>query len=169
MKRLPAVTFTNLYGPTETTIASSYYTIPSCPARTMRPFRSAPLAPARNCWCWMNNFDRAPEAQWEIFTSEAWGSARATGEIPRRPLKHSCRTVGGSERIYKTGDLAWIGPDGQVYFMGRSDSQIKSRGYRIELGEIETALNTLEELKECAVVAMPTEGFEGTSHLFRLR
>src|SRR5258708_35990021 len=31
MKRLPAVTFTNLYRPTETTIASSYYTVPSCP------------------------------------------------------------------------------------------------------------------------------------------
>jgi len=46
--------------------------------------------------------------------------------------------------------------------MGRSDSQIKSRGHRIELGEVEAALNALEELKECAVVAMPTEGFEGT-------
>ena len=31
MTRLPHVTFTNLYGPTETTIASSYYTVPSCP------------------------------------------------------------------------------------------------------------------------------------------
>src|SRR5262249_45439726 len=31
MKRLPNVTFTNLYGPTETTIASSYYTVPRCP------------------------------------------------------------------------------------------------------------------------------------------
>jgi acyl-coenzyme A synthetase/AMP-(fatty) acid ligase len=49
-----------------------------------------------------------------------------------------------------------------VYFVGRSDSQIKSRGHRIELGEVEAALNTLEELKECAVVAIPTEGFEGT-------
>jgi len=31
MQRLPGVDFTNLYGPTETTIASSYYTVPSCP------------------------------------------------------------------------------------------------------------------------------------------
>src|SRR5213078_2537104 len=31
MARLPHVTFTNLYGPTETTIASSYYTVPTCP------------------------------------------------------------------------------------------------------------------------------------------
>src|SRR5438128_7528241 len=49
------------------------------------------------------------------------------------------------------------------YFLGRADSQIKSRGYRIELGEIETALNALPGLQECAVVAIPSEGFEGTA------
>jgi acyl-CoA synthetase (AMP-forming)/AMP-acid ligase II len=32
MKRLQDVRFTNLYGPTETTIASSYYTVEECPA-----------------------------------------------------------------------------------------------------------------------------------------
>src|SRR2546430_7782992 len=32
MQRLPHASFTNLYGPTETTIASSYYTVPKCPA-----------------------------------------------------------------------------------------------------------------------------------------
>src|SRR3989449_9030558 len=31
MTRLPHASFTNLYGPTETTIASSYYTVPQCP------------------------------------------------------------------------------------------------------------------------------------------
>src|SRR2546422_4108489 len=31
MARLPHATFTNLYGPTETTIASSYYAVPTCP------------------------------------------------------------------------------------------------------------------------------------------
>ena len=45
--------------------------------------------------------------------------------------------------------------------MGRADSQIKSRGYRIELGEIEAAANALPCLKECAIVAIPTEDFEG--------
>ena len=73
------------------------------------------------------------------------------------------RRAGGSDRIYKTGDLARIGADGLVHFLGRTDSQIKSRGYRIELGEIEAALNALGGLEECAVVAIPSEGFEGTA------
>jgi acyl-coenzyme A synthetase/AMP-(fatty) acid ligase len=67
---------------------------------------------------------------------------------------------GNGERIYKTGDLARIGDDGLVYFAGRIDSQIKSRGYRIELGEIEAALNTIDGLKESAVVAIPSDNFE---------
>jgi acyl-coenzyme A synthetase/AMP-(fatty) acid ligase len=54
-----------------------------------------------------------------------------------------------------------LGEDGQVYFLGRADSQIKSRGYRIEVDEIKTALNVLSLLRECAVVAIETSGFEG--------
>ena len=69
----------------------------------------------------------------------------------------------GSDRIYKTGDLARVDEDNLVYFVGRSDSQIKCRGYRIELGEIETGLYTIDLVRECAVVAIPSEGFEGTT------
>jgi acyl-coenzyme A synthetase/AMP-(fatty) acid ligase len=80
----------------------------------------------------------------------------------RDPAKTSSAFLpyGDDDRIYRTGDLARIGEDGLVYFAGRVDTQIKSRGYRIELGEIEVALNSFKELKECAVVAVPTEGFE---------
>jgi acyl-coenzyme A synthetase/AMP-(fatty) acid ligase len=68
-----------------------------------------------------------------------------------------------ARRLYRTGDLAKVGEDGLLYFIGRTDSQIKSRGYRIELGEIEAALNAVGTLREGAVVAVPTEGFEGTA------
>ena len=64
------------------------------------------------------------------------------------------------ERIYRTGDLGRMRPDGLFELVGRADTQIKSRGYRIELGEIEAALGTLPGLRESAVVAIPTDGFE---------
>src|SRR5262249_14855571 len=66
-----------------------------------------------------------------------------------------------SNRIYRTGDLAWRGEDGQIHFVGRADTQIKVRGYRIELGEIETALNSVGTLQECAVVAVQNDNFGG--------
>jgi acyl-coenzyme A synthetase/AMP-(fatty) acid ligase len=59
--------------------------------------------------------------------------------------------------------LARTGDDGLIYLLGRADSQIKSRGYRIELGEIEAALYGLGRLRECAVVSLPTGGFEGNA------
>jgi acyl-coenzyme A synthetase/AMP-(fatty) acid ligase len=65
------------------------------------------------------------------------------------------------DRVYKTGDLARRGADGLFYYVGRADTQIKSRGYRIELGEIEAALHSLPGLRESAVVAIKSEGFEG--------
>ena len=39
--------------------------------------------------------------------------------------------------LYKTGDIGYFGEDGELYFAGRKDNQIKHRGYRIELEEIE--------------------------------
>jgi acyl-coenzyme A synthetase/AMP-(fatty) acid ligase len=69
--------------------------------------------------------------------------------------------AGPHDRIYKTGDLARRGADGLFHYVGRADTQIKSRGYRIELGDIETALHSLQGLRESAVVAIKSEGFEG--------
>ncbi len=65
------------------------------------------------------------------------------------------------DRIDRTGDLAKVGEGGLVYFVGRADTQIKSRGYRVELGEVESAAHSLKTLKECAIVAIHTTGFEG--------
>jgi acyl-coenzyme A synthetase/AMP-(fatty) acid ligase len=58
-------------------------------------------------------------------------------------------------RVYRTGDLGMRDAEGLVHFQGRADSQIKSRGHRIELGEIEAALNSVPEIAQGVVVAVP--------------
>jgi amino acid adenylation domain-containing protein len=40
-------------------------------------------------------------------------------------------------KLYKTGDIGRMLPDGNLEFLGRIDNQVKIRGYRIELEEIE--------------------------------
>lgn len=166
MRRLPHVTFTNLYGPTEATIASSYYTVAKCPEddQTEIPIGTA---------CQGEEFllvdERLkPVAQGEIGHLYIRGVGLSQGywkdpEKTREVFLPNPQSSDPTDRIYKTGDLAKIGTDGLVYFVGRGDSQIKSRGYRIELGEIETALNAIDSLQECAVVAIHTEGFEGAT------
>lgn len=54
-------------------------------------------------------------------------------------------------RMYRTGDLVEV-REGKLYFLGRSDNQIKHMGYRIELEEIESNLIKIEGVKQCAVV-----------------
>ncbi|ASS75246.1 hypothetical protein CIG75_09795 [Tumebacillus algifaecis] len=59
---------------------------------------------------------------------------------------------GASDRMYKTGDLARVLPDGNIEYLGRVDSQVKVRGFRIELGEVEQVLTQHEQVEQAAVV-----------------
>jgi acyl carrier protein len=59
-------------------------------------------------------------------------------------------------RIYRTGDLGMIRPDGKLQLAGRADSQVKLGGQRVELSEIETALRALTGVSQAAVVARQT-------------
>ncbi|HET6882422.1 MAG TPA: amino acid adenylation domain-containing protein [Pirellulales bacterium] len=63
--------------------------------------------------------------------------------------------IGG--RLFRTGDLGRLLPDGNIEFLGRSDDQVKIGGFRIELGEIETALVRHPSIAEAAVVARKTK------------
>jgi amino acid adenylation domain-containing protein len=60
---------------------------------------------------------------------------------------------GGGERIYRTGDLGRLLPDGCLEHLGRKDFQVKIRGHRIEVAEIELALCDLAAVQEAVVVA----------------
>jgi amino acid adenylation domain-containing protein len=165
MARLPHVTFTNLYGPTETTIASSYYTVPRCPEDdgTAIPIGT----PCDGEQLLVLNEALQPVPPGEVGDLYIGGVGLSPGywrdpEKTRAAFVPNPFSADPADRVYRTGDLARIGDDGLVYFLGRADSQITSRGYRIELGEIEAALNAMSELQECAVVAISTDGFEGT-------
>lgn len=56
-------------------------------------------------------------------------------------------------RIYRTGDLGRLLPDGTIEFLGRRDDQVKIRGHRIELGEVELIISQLPGVKQVVAVA----------------
>jgi len=59
---------------------------------------------------------------------------------------------GGDQRIYLTGDLGRMAPDGCLLHLGRKDFQVKVRGYKVEVSETEMALLDHAAIKEAAVV-----------------
>lgn len=78
--------------------------------------------------------------------------------VARGYLTRSCANDGGfiqgddASRVYRTGDVGRLKPDGTIDFLGRRDSQIKVHGVRIEPAEIERALRAHAAVADAAVV-----------------
>ncbi|GAA0077416.1 D-alanine--poly(phosphoribitol) ligase [Clostridium sp. CTA-5] len=60
-------------------------------------------------------------------------------------------------RAYRTGDLGYY-IDGNLYYCGRKDFQIKLNGYRIEIEDIENNLVKVSNVKNAAVVPVNKDG-----------
>ena len=70
---------------------------------------------------------------------------------------------GGDKRLYFTGDLGLLLPDGCLIHKGRKDFRVKIRGYGVEIAEVEKALLAHPAIRETIVVARQNE--LGESHL----
>ena len=60
----------------------------------------------------------------------------------------------GNQKVYRTGDLGRMQPDGCLTYLGRKDSQVKIRGHRVEIADVESALLEMEDVKEAIVLAL---------------
>jgi amino acid adenylation domain-containing protein len=61
------------------------------------------------------------------------------------------------QRLFRTGDMGRMLPDGTLLHLGRRDSQIKIRGVRIDPSEVESAVKELPEVRDCVVIALQDE------------
>ena len=88
------------------------------------------------------------------------GLARGYYDQPEKTMEKFVFSKDGSNtRMYLSGDLGRILPDGEIQFLGRKDTQVKIRGFRIELGEIEKVLLSVNGVSNAVVVTL-TEGEE---------
>ncbi len=138
---LPDATFFNLYGPTEATGMSLYWKA----ERTLDEGEAIPIGkPFRNTDLMLIGEDgrEVPDGETgEIYlrgtcvTMGYFNNPEKTQEaFVQNPLQSAY-----PETVYRTGDLAYRNPHGELVFVCRKDAQIKHMGNRIELGEIESA------------------------------
>ncbi|HVZ73436.1 MAG TPA: amino acid adenylation domain-containing protein [Polyangia bacterium] len=137
----------DMYGPTETTIWSTAYTVTDDTILIGRPIA--------NTTVYVLDANRAPVPVGVAGELYIGGAGLARGYL-RRPELTDERFVPnpfGAGRLYRTGDLCRFRGDGNLEYLGRLDHQVKIRGHRIELGEIETNLRELAGAREVVVVA----------------
>ena len=155
LEQLEHCAFHNLYGPSETHVATGF---------TLRhPPQDWPQLPPIG----------RPIANAEIYVLDSEmqpAPAGVAGEVyiggdglARGYLKHPALTADKfvphpfaarpGARLYRTGDLARHLPDGNLKFLGRRDNQVKVRGFRIELGEVEAVISRHPSVRDAVVVA----------------
>jgi acyl-coenzyme A synthetase/AMP-(fatty) acid ligase len=61
------------------------------------------------------------------------------------------------QRVYRSGDLAYRGEEGELYFVGRADFQVQILGNRVELSEIERRLLEFPGVAEATVLVRPRD------------
>ena len=149
-KYLPDALYANVYGPTEITCNCTYYIVD----REFQPGESLPIGqPFPNEKVFLldeeNQLVREAGKKGEICVS---GTALSLGyyrnpEQTEKVFVQNPLNEKYLERIYRTGDMAYYGHDGYLYFASRKDFQIKHMGHRIELGEIELAMEMAEGIR----------------------
>lgn len=153
---LPDSELYNLYGPTEAAIDVSYY---QCKKSDTHIPIGKPITNTQLYVLDANKNILPIGAVGEIYIG---GDCLAEGYINNQEMTDSVFVANPyvsnnhtNLKLYKTGDFGRYDHLGKLYYLGRTDQQVKVRGSRVELGEIEHRLNSHPHIRECLVIAKP--------------
>lgn len=157
-RRLPGadkVAWVAAYGTTETTVTSTFYTSAATDDLTSEP--CIPIGkPIANTYAYIldGKLREVPVGeQGELYIG---GKGLARGYYHREELTQlkfiPDPIRGEGTRMYRTGDVARFRTDGNMVWLGRTDTQFKLNGLRIEPGEIESVLKRFPGVAKCVVV-----------------
>lgn len=146
---LPEATVVNVYGPTETTIDTTYFVCDTAVASPTIPI-GRPVANT-SAAALDDSGSEVREGHEGVLYVGGSGLARGYWRAPDRTAEafvpNGAAGASSGERLYNTGDVVRVLPGDAFEFLGRRDGQIKVHGCRIELREIELVL------KSCPLVA----------------
>ena len=154
----PGLVVVNGYGPTETTICATFYTVPEAPEDNGRTPIGRPVA--NNRAYVLDAFgqpvpDGVPGELYVGGAGVALGYLGNDALTAERFVEDPFDPAGRC--LYRTGDRVRYRPDGQLEFIGRTDYQIKLRGHRIEPAEVERRLLEHPDVREALVTTVAND------------
>ncbi|WP_405427432.1 amino acid adenylation domain-containing protein [Streptomyces erythrochromogenes] len=145
----PWLELVNGYGPTETTTFATAHRVTARDCEAQIPI-GRPI-----CGATAHVLDAAGHPVADGERGELWvgGSRLAHGYtgLPELTAEKFVEHPAAGGRLYRTGDIASLRPDGILQFHGRNDDQVKVRGFRIEPAEVEHALREQPDVDDAAV------------------
>ena len=132
----------NIYGPTETTV---------CALLTRISVEDNPITvgrPVANTHVYLLDEEGNIVPEGEEGEIVIGGDGVSLGYLNRPELTERSFVADtfqeeNERKMYRSGDIGKLRPNGQIECLGRRDRQVKVRGHRIELGEIEHVLKKL--------------------------
>ncbi|MBE0458636.1 non-ribosomal peptide synthetase [Pseudoalteromonas prydzensis] len=148
---LMPVELLNTYGPTESTVAISYWR--ACASQLTRP----PIGdafPNASLYVLDEQLQPVPVGAAGILYvagpqvgNAYWNDAEQTQSVFMTDIEKP------DQRMYQTGDIVKQTASGELMFIGRKDEQVKRRGYRIELGAIRDHLLKIQGVQDAVVLS----------------
>ncbi len=151
----PGAKIENIYGPTEATIACTYFEFGREATEKADYCGSVPIG-APNVGMEAVIVDEAGRPVPDGSVGElALSGRQLAGGYLNDPEQTAGKFVKkGCKTYYMTGDLCKMTDDG-IVFLGRNDSQAQIRGYRVELYEVENAISRIDGCLDAVVIPVP--------------
>lgn len=129
----------NTYGPSETTVCATYFRIDNAAALDDGTFPVGKAIKGVQVRILDENLNDVSDGD----TGEIciFGRGVARGYLGNPPEQSNFTTWHDGRRMYRSGDLGYVLPDGSIAFLHRRDRQVMILGKRVEPDEVENVLN----------------------------
>lgn len=152
----------NTYGPSETTVCASYY---RCNGGTVLEDGTYPIGrPVKGAEIRILDPNGAEVPAGETGEICIYGGGVSLGYIGDHAEENKAfEALPDGGRMYRSGDLGYFLPNGDIAFLHRKDTQIMIRGKRVEVAEVESRLYQCRNVQQAVVRAFTDE--DGLSYM----
>ncbi len=146
----------NTYGPSETCVCSNYYRVDNAEPLEDGTFSIGKAIKGVEVKILDKNLKEVPKG--EIGEICIFGEGVNQGYLGNPPEQANFVTLADGTRFYRSGDMGYVLPDGNMAFLHRRDEQVMILGKRVEPEEVENVLNDYPEVDRGIVRAFLDEG-----------